>query len=243
MTANTQNERGEIGMRPLYLKGEEGIKDLVCYIPGGVYWGGRGRITGPNKGWVDGRDLEFCKSINTKTGFSVYSKPYDVGWTRDKKRDVFKPINWIRRNIYAFAKSKGYERLHLVGFSGGGSAASSQLLWYPDEIVRSLVIISGPVANSPMAVHVNAAYFADQITTRTLLIYGKDDGYRSHADVWIRNNPAAVLKEYAGGHDFQPHLLRVVEQVTKWHRASAKAVLLPRKRRRKRKRSQWLKLA
>jgi len=230
-------------MRPLYLKGEERAKDLVCYLPGGLYWGAYGRVKGPNKGWVDARDFEFCKRINTKTGFGVYSTPYDVRCTYDRQRDVYKPINWIGRNIYAFAKSKGYERLHLVGFSGGGSVASSQLLWYPDEMVRSLVIISGPVANSPVAVHVNAAYSADQITTRALLVYGKDDGYRSHADVWIRNNPAAVLSEYTGGHDFQPQLARVVEQVTKWHRASAKAVLLARKRRRKRKRSQWLKLA
>jgi hypothetical protein len=99
------------------------------------------------------------------------------------------------------------------------------------------------VANNPKAVHVNAAYYADQITTRTLLVYGKDDGYRSHADVWRRNNPAAVLREYDGGHDFQPQLGRVVKQVIDWQKTMKKPVLLARKRGRKRKRAQFLKLA
>jgi predicted esterase len=169
--------------------------------------------------------------------------PYDVRCKADEQRDMFKPINWIRKNIYDFAKSNGYERLHLVGFSGGGSVASSQLLYYPDRLVRSLVVISGPVANNPKAVHVNAAYFADQITARTLLVYGKDDGYRSQADVWIRNNQTAVLSEYAGGHDFRPRLEWVVEQVMDWHKKSGKAVLLTTKPRRKRRKPQWLKLA
>jgi len=240
MTASTQDEKGDTVMRPLYLEGKEGTKDLMCYVPGGVYWPAQGRVVGPDKGWVDSRDLEFCKKINTKTGFGIYSKPYNVGWTYDRKRNVQKPINWIRKNIYDFAKSNGYERLHLVGFSGGGSVASSQLLYYPDKLVRSLVIISGPVANNPKAVHVNAAYFSDQITTRTLLVYGKDDGYRSQADLWIRNNRAAVLSEYEGGHDFQPRLDSVVQQVMDWQKKSKKAVLPPRKVQRKHRKPQWL---
>lgn len=227
-------------MRTLYLKGKEGVKDLVCYVPGGVYWPAEGRVKGPDNGWVDARDLELCRRINTKTGFGVCSMPYDVRCIADEQRDMFKPINWIRKNVYDFAKSNGYEMLHLVGFSGGGSVASSQLLYYPDKLVRSLVIISGPVANNPKAVHVNAAYFSDQITTRTLLVYGKDDGYRSQADVWIRNNRAAVLSEYAGGHDFQPRLGSVVQQVMDWQKKSKKAVLPPRKPQRKHRKPQWL---
>jgi pimeloyl-ACP methyl ester carboxylesterase len=228
-------------MRPLYLKGKEGSKDLVCYVPGGVYWGAQGRITGPDKGWIAARDLRFCERINAETGFGVYCRAYDVRGSYDARLGFYKPYDWIR-NIYTFAQANGYENLHLVGFSGGGSLASSQLLYYADQMVRSLVIISGPVANNPKAVHVNAAYYADQITTRTLLVYGEGDGYRSHADVWRRNNPAAALKEYRGGHDFQPQLGWVVEQVVDWQKRSKRAVLLTKKRRRKRKSRQLLEL-
>jgi len=242
MTASTQDEKGEIGMKPLYLKGKEGIKALVCYVPGGFYWGAYGRITGPDSGWVDARDLTFCKRINNEMGFGVYCRGYDVRGTFDARLRFYKPYNWIR-NIYTFAQENGYENLHLVGFSGGGSLASSQLLYYPDQMVRSLVVISGPVANSPKAVHVNAAYYADQITTRTLLVYGNDDGYRSHADVWRRNNPSADLRKYDGGHDFQPRLDWLVMQVTNWLKRCEAARLFIRKRRRKRKRLEWLKLA
>jgi len=242
MTASTQDEKGEIGMRPLHLKGKEGSKDLVCYVPGGVYWGAYGRITGPDSGWVDARDLTLCKRINNEMGSGVYSRAYDIRGNYDARLRFYKPYNWIR-NIYTFAQANGYENLHLVGFSGGGSLASSQLLYYPDQMVRSLVIISGPVANSPVAVHVNAAYYADQIATRTLLVYGKDDGYRSHADLWRRNNRAAVLSEYTGGHDFQPRLDWVVQQVTNWQKKSKKALPLTRKPKRKRKIHQWLRLA
>jgi esterase/lipase len=242
MTASTQDEKGEIGMRPLYLKGKEGSKDLVCYAPGGFYWGAYGRITGPDSGWVDARDLTFCKRINNEMGFGVYCRGYDVRGTYDTRLRFYKPCNWIR-NIYTFAQANGYENLHLVGFSGGGSLASSQLLYYPDQMVRSLVVISGPVANNPKAVHVNAAYYADQITTRTLLVYGNDDGYRSHADVWRRNNRAAVLSKYAAGHDFQPRLDWVLQQVVDWQKKSKKVAPLARKRRRKRKIPQCLELA
>jgi len=243
MTASTQQTKERNRMRPLYLKGKERTKALVCYLPGGVYWGAHGRITGPDKGWVDARDLEFCKRVNKETGFDVCRKNYDVRSKWNDNKRIYVPHNWIQKNIYAFTKSEGYESLHLIGFSGGGSLASSQLLYYPNEMVQSLVIISGPVANNPKAVHVNAAYYADQITTRTLLVYGKDDGYRSHADVWRRNNPAAALREYKGGHDFQPQLGWVVKQVIDWQKTMKKPVLLARKRRRKRKIPQWLKLA
>jgi len=230
-------------MRPFHLTGKEETKDLVCYLPGGVYWGAHGRITGPDKGWVDARDLEFCKRVNKGTGFDTCRRDYDVRSKWDDNKRMYVPNKWVQKHIYDFAKSKGYERLHLVGFSGGGSVASSQLLYYPDRLVRSLVIISGPVANNPKAVHVNAAYYADQIATRTLLVYGNDDGYRSHADVWRRNNPDAVLKEYDGGHDFQSELDSVAKHVIDWQKSSVKVALRVRKRVRRRKRSQWLRLA
>lgn len=105
------------------------------------------------------------------------------------------------------------------------------MLYYPNTIVESLVIISGPVANHPKAVHVNAAYYADKIRTRTLLVYGKDDGYRAHADVWRMNNTSAELMEYRGGHDFAPVLDSVIARIVNWEK-SKKRIKYRRRRRR-----------
>ena len=82
--------------------------------------------------------------------------------------------------------------MHLVGYSGGGAVASSQLVDHGKDMVQSLIIINGPVAeNKP---HMNAAYYADRIKPRTLLIYGTKDDYRRAIDIWKKKNRAGTLR-------------------------------------------------
>ena len=191
---------------PLYLAGQN---DLICYLPGGIYWGSSGRVVSTDAEWVDARDLEICIRLHQRTECGVYSLTYDIRSSFDTGLLFYKPHKWINR-VYDFAKTKGYTKVHLVGFSGGGSVASSQFLYYPDPIVRNLIIISGKTAHKPKAAHVNAAFYSDQITIPTLLIYGRTDGLRPDANEWIKNNLRAKLIEYEGGHDFQP-MLKLVE--------------------------------
>jgi hypothetical protein len=181
----------------------------VCYIPPGkVNPDSRsGVIAGPLDGWVVGRDYEICSRINDKTkgtGFAVYSPCYEITsrWDPEQKRGV--PAAWIK-GVYRYATEKMKHRfLYLVGFSGGGAVASSQLVDYPDKMVQGLVVISGPAAED--GPHTSAAFYADRINVRTLLIYGKLDGYNKAIGVWMertRQNKTRVDKlYYEGGHDY-----------------------------------------
>jgi pimeloyl-ACP methyl ester carboxylesterase len=165
-----------------------------------------GRIAGPRGGWVVGRDYEMCTRINSKTkgtGFAVYSPSYEITsrWDPKQKRGV--PAPWIK-GVYSYATKKKHSFLHLIGFSGGGAVASSQLVDYPDKMVQGLVVISGPAAEG--GPHTSAAFYANRINVRTLLTYGKLDGYNRAVDVWMqraRENKTHVDKlYYEGGHDY-----------------------------------------
>lgn len=215
------------GLLLLFLPGSK--KDLVCYVPPGNRYPSTGRVAGPENQWDSDRDhkrdSEFCKRINKQTGFSVFSYRYDVGSAPRKGEKVYVPHNWIR-NVYAFARENKYERLYLVGFSGGGMVASSQLVYYHDDpIVKSLVVISGDVAAGPDKPHRNAAFFADQIRARTLLIYGDKDGDAVRgARVWKQQNPLADLKPHSGGHDFYDQFDLVTQEVVDFLMQPAVAV-------------------
>ena len=192
---------------PLYLEGRD---DLICYLPGGIYFGSSGQIT--SSGWVDARDLELCTRLHRRTGFGVYSLGYDIRSAFSVPLLFYKPNNWINR-VYDFARTKEYERVHLIGFSGGGSVASSQTLYYSDPIVKNLIIISGMVGHNPKAAHVNAAFWSNQILPPTLLIYGRDDGLYSGAVEWLKHNPETKLIPYNGGHDYQPVMSQVEDAI------------------------------
>ena len=144
---------------PLYLAAKGDPEHLVCYIPPGDLNpdGLSGRIAGPRGGWVVGRDYEMCSRINDRTGFAVYSPCYEITshWDPEQKRGV--PAAWIK-GVYRDATRKMKHRfLYLVGFSGGGAVASSQLVDYPDKIVQGLVVISGPAAEG--GPHTSAAFY------------------------------------------------------------------------------------
>jgi hypothetical protein len=131
---------------------------------------------------------------------------YDVS---SSKTPPCPPFNWIR-DVYDYAYAKKYERLHLVGYSGGAMLASSQLAFWPprpdrkDPTVRSLVLIAGDVAAGHDMPHRNAAYFANRIDTRTRLIYGTgDDDAKRGAQKWKEcNSKADIPPPYDGGHNF-----------------------------------------
>jgi len=167
--------------------------------------GRNGVVAGPPVGgWVVGRDYELCRRINERTGLAVYSPCYDItsNWDPEEKRGV--PAPWIK-GVYRHAtKTLKHKFLYLVGFSGGGAVASSQLVDYPDKMVQGLVVISGPAAEG--GPHTSAAFYADRINVRTLLIYGKLDGYNKAIGVWMertRQNKTRVDKlYYEGGHDY-----------------------------------------
>lgn len=229
---------------PLYLPAKGDPDHLVCYIPPGEVNPDfrTGVIKGPLCGWVVGRDYEICSRINDKTkgtGFAVYSPCYEITsrWDPDQKRGV--PAAWIK-GVYRYAKVK-HKFLYLVGFSGGGAVASSQLVDYPDKMVQGLVVISGPMAEG--GPHTSAAYYADRINVRTLLIYGKLDGYNNAINVWMertRQNKTRVDKlYYEGGHNYgepKDSFDLVTNTVIDWLKKAARSskVLGLRKRRKHR---------
>lgn len=191
----------------VFLEGSK--KDLVCYLPPGLYKGSR--IWGPDVEWNSDRDKrrdsEFCDQIRRQTRSTVGACFYDVP-SSPSKNGVWKPFPWIR-DVYGFAKKGKYERLHLVGYSGGAMLASSQLAFHPprperkDPSVRTLVLIAGDVAAGRDRPHRNAAYFADGIDARTLLIWGtKDEAARLGAQMWKERNSKADTSSYDGGHNF-----------------------------------------
>ena len=168
--------------------------------PGGL----SGRIAGPLGGWVVGRDYEMCSRINEKTGFAVYSPCYEITsrWEPGEKRGV--PAPWIKGLYRSTTEKMKHRFLYLVGFSGGGAVASSQLVDYPDRMVQGLAVISGPVAEG--GPHTSAAFYAGRINVRTMLVYGKGDGYNRGVDKWMettRQSKTHVDKlYYEGGHDY-----------------------------------------
>lgn len=178
----------------------------MCYVPPGELnpHGLSGVIAGPTqKGWVVGRDYELCSRINEKTGLAVYSPSYEINshWNPDEDRGV--PVPWIR-GLYRYATKQKHKFIYLVGFSGGGAVASSQLVDYPDKMVQGLVVISGPVAEG--GPHTSAAFYADRINVGTLLVYGRLDGYNRAIDKWIERTRQSKIRVdklyYEGGHDY-----------------------------------------
>jgi hypothetical protein len=227
----------------LYLpaKGDRG--HLVCYIPPGEVNPGQtaGMIAGPLGGWVVGRDYELCRRMNEKTGFAFYSPVYEIysHWNPEENRGV--PNPWIK-SVYNYATKLNHKFVYLVGFSGGGAVASSQLVDYPDKMVQGLVVISGPVAEG--GPHTSAAFYADRINVRTLLVYGKADGYKRGVDKWMETTRQTKTHVdelyYEGGHDygerndsFELVTNAVVGWLTKVARSAGTLAL--RKRRKKRR--------
>lgn len=207
-----------------------GTKDhLVWYLSAG--WlrpdNREGCVAGPLKkgDWLIDRDKELCKRIHERTRFGVRCEPYDVGSRRSDAGRI--PYGWIR-GVYKYARENGYRWLHLVGFSGGGAVASSQLVYHSNKngkMVQSLVVISGPIAEHTgdpkgCVPHTNAADCADRIAARTLLIYGKQDPLRRGIAAWKRKNDGAEPFYYEGDHDFgkrgEPSFERVSEKVLVW---------------------------
>jgi len=201
-----------------------------------------GVIAGPLEGWVVGRDYEFCRRINDKTGLAVYSPCYEINsrWNPDENRGV--PVPWIR-NVYRYATKQKHKFIYLVGFSGGGAVASSQLVDYPDKMVQGLVVVSGPVAEG--GPHTSAASYADRINVKTLLVYGKADGYKRGVDKWMettRQSKTRVDKlYYEGGHDYGEQngsFELVANAVVDWlKKAACPAGALTLHKRRKRRRT------
>jgi hypothetical protein len=214
----------------------------VCYVPPGELNpdGLSGRIAGPRRGWVVSRDYEMCSKINGKTGFAVYSPCYDIysHWEPSENRGV--PDPWIK-GVYRYVAEKLKHRfLYLVGFSGGGAVVSSQLVDYPDKMVQGLVVISGPMAEG--GPHTSAAFYANRINVRTLLIYGKLDGYNRAIDVWMRTRQDKTQADkllYEGGHDYgerKDSFEQVTNTVIDWLKnvAQSSRVLSLRRRRKRR---------
>lgn len=71
--------------------------------------------------------------------------------------------------------------------------------------VKSLVVINGPIAEREgkfsCVPHTDAAYYADRIKARTLLIYADQEALRRGVAIWKQRNQAED-REYVGEHDF-----------------------------------------
>ena len=187
-------------------------KDLVCYLPPGDK-GGQSELllSGPGAEWDSDndkcRDTKLCNLVLQHTGFTVGACFYEVyGLGSLDKDGVRKPMNWIG-DLYKYAKRMKYERLHLVGYSGGAMLASSQLVFHPPPAncptVKTLVLIAAYVADGLDKAHRNAAFFADRVKAKTRLIWGTNDkAARLGAEEWRKRNPAADSQPYTGGHNF-----------------------------------------
>jgi pimeloyl-ACP methyl ester carboxylesterase len=187
-------------------------KDFVCYLPPGQR-GGTSELllSGPGNEWDSDRDkcrdTRLCNLLSTRTGFTVGACFYEVyGLGSLDKDGVRKPRNWIG-DLYKYAKRMKYERLHLVGYSGGAMLASSQLVFHPPPsdcaTVKTLVLIAAYTADGLDKAHRNAAFFADRVKAKTRLIWGTgDDAARLGAEEWKKRNAAADSQPYTGGHNF-----------------------------------------
>lgn len=190
--------------------------DLIVYLPGGYYQAYTGQVYGPGPGsWIDSRDLELCKQLNQRTGYSIYSPAYNIGSSYSNTLKYPVPYNWIEKNVILYTLNRGFSRIHLVGFSGGASAASAQVLYYPYYNIKDMVLISSPMAVGPKVVHENAAYYSDKIHTNTLIIYGSQDTYRNGLDEWSKHNSGSWMI-YPGGHDYGSELASVVNRIVEF---------------------------
>jgi len=235
----------------------DGEKDhLVCYL-----WGGNIKppenptgIAGTLGDWENARDSVLCEKIHDKTDFGVHSPepPYRSSWEWSDKEGHNIPTEFVKR-FYDLAKKRRYKWVHLVGFSGGGAVLSSALVHHSDKkdagMVKSLVIISGPIAergqhNDPekdrftCKPYTDAAFYAGNIKTETLLIYGDEDFLKDGVAEWNKRNKAKVPPFYHGGHDFgrekQESFELVAKTVIDWLKNSPdQGVRLLRRRRRR----------
>ena len=245
-------------LRPPFIK--DGERDhLVCYL-----WGGKIRpsenptgIAGTQKDWEPERDSVLCEKILAETKFGVHSpeSPYRSSWEWSAKERQNIPKEFVKR-FYNLAKKGRYKWVHLVGFSGGGAVLSSALAHHSDKpdasMVKSLVVISGPIAEHGQhgdpkkdkftcIPYTNAAFYAENIKTKTLLIYGDEDFLKDGAAEWNKRNKAEVPPFYHGDHDFgregQESFKQVAKTVIDWLKNSPdQGVRLLRLRRRRRRR-------
>lgn len=238
----------------------DGKKDhLVCYL-----WGGKIRppenprgIAGTQKDWEPARDSVLCERIHDQTDFGIHSPepPYRSSWEWSDKEGRIIPKDFVKR-FYDLARKRRYKWIHLLGFSGGGAVLSSALVHHSDKkdagMVKSLVVISGPIAedgqhNDPekdkftCIPYTDAAFYAKNIKTETLLIYGDADFLKDGAAEWKKRNKAKVPPFYHGGHDFgregQESFKQVAKTVIDWLKNSPdQGVRLLRLRRRRKRR-------
>ena len=197
----------------------DGRKDhLVCYL-----WGGKIKppgftgIVGTLGDWENARDSVLCERIREQTEFGVHSpkSPYFSSWEWSDKEDRNIPKGFVKR-FYNVGKKRRYKWIHLVGFSGGGAVLSSALAHHSDKpnasMVKSLVVINGPVAERGQhgdpqrdkyscVPHTDAAYYAQNINARTLLIYGDQEPLRDGVAEWKKRKKAEDWY-YHGEHDF-----------------------------------------
>lgn len=233
---------------------------LVCYL-----WGGKIKppgftgIVGTLGDWKDERDGVFCERINQETGFGVHCRtpPYFSSFEYSEKEGRNIPTEFVRR-FYREAKNGGYKFIHLVGFSGGGAIAASTLAHHSDKknasMVKSLIVINGPIMERGQRrdpekdklsciPHTDAAYYAQNIKARTLLIYADQEFLREGVAEWKKRNKAEDWY-YPGEHDFgktKENLEKVTNRVIELLKESPDQGLrvapLARRKRAKRKRA------
>jgi len=244
-------------LRPPFTK--DGKRDhLVCYLWGGeIKPPGFTGIVGTLGNWENARDSVLCERIREQTDFGVHcpESPYvsSSEWSDKEGRSI--PTEFVRR-FYNVAKKRRYKWIHLLGYSGGGAVLSSALAHHSDKpdarMVKSLVVINGPIAERGQSgdpkrdkfscvPHTDAAYYAQNIKARTLLIYGDDDPCRKGVEEWNKRNKAEVPPFYHGGHDFgregQESFEWVAKTVIDWLKNSpdqgVRSLRLRRRRRRR----------
>jgi len=229
----------------------DGKKDhLVCYL-----WGGNIRppehphgIMGTLGNWENMRDSVLCKRILEQTDFGIHSpdSPYRSSWKTDEEGHII-PTEFAKR-FYDLAKKRRYKWIHLLGYSGGAAILSSALVHHSDKkdasMVKSLIIINGQIAERTgdysYPPYTDAAYYAERIKARTLLIYGDDDPCRNDVEEWNKRNKAKVPPFYHGGHDFgregQESFEQVAKAVIDWLKNSPDQGVRPLRLRRRRRR-------
>ena len=191
---------------------------LVCYLWGGdIKPPGYSGIVGTLGHWKDERDGVLCERIHEQTKFGVHctTPPYVASfeWSDKEGRNI--PREFIKR-FYSEARNDGYKSIHLVGFSGGGAVAASTLAHHSDKkdasMVKSLIVINSPIAERggsgdpqrdkfSCVPHTDAAYYAKNIRTRTLLIYADQEVLKEGVAEWKKRNQVEDWY-YQGEHDF-----------------------------------------
>jgi pimeloyl-ACP methyl ester carboxylesterase len=134
-------------------------------------------------------------------------------WSDKEGRNI--PREFIKR-FYSETRNGGYKSIDVVGFSGGGAVAASTLAHHSDKkdasMVKSLIVINSPIAERgesgvperdkfSCVPHTDAAYYAKNIRTRTLLIYADQEFLKEGVAEWKKRNQAEDWY-YQGEHDF-----------------------------------------